>query len=408
MKSTTALVSIIVPVYQVEMYLQKCINSICTQTYTQLEIILVNDGSPDNCGVICDRNAMNDSRIRVLHKKNEGLSSARNAGLDIATGEYIAFVDSDDVIHPRFIEILVELCTRYECDIAQCDFYAVAEDSLYLPLNSPQFVKIYDRKEALHELCCGNNGVKYTVAWNKIYKKKLFEKIRYPYGRIHEDEFTTYRLLWETKRVAVTNQYLYYYLQRSTSIMGMEFSIRRLDALDALRERRNFLKQKGLEDDYMGTQRKLLIQIRNSYIQLKKSVPDSHLLCEQLLAEKTELEQLLAFCPEKKEIKIYNKVQEDCYFQESARIVLYGAGEIGKICYQWIKKHGNGMIVGWVDNFWYLHTKESYPVSPLDALQSLIYDYVLITVKNREMQEDIKRNLISWGISKEKIRSISI
>ena len=186
MKQKKQKVSIIVPIYDVEKYLLSCIDSILSQTYPYIEIILIDDGSPDQCGNICDKKAIFDDRIRVIHKKNGGLSSARNIGLELATGEYIVFVDSDDTIHERFIEILINLCEQYSCDIAQCDFLVVAEDSLKLPLNPQQSLLFYSGREALSRLCMGNDNVKYLVPWNKIYRRELFQGIRYPVGRIQD------------------------------------------------------------------------------------------------------------------------------------------------------------------------------------------------------------------------------
>lgn len=240
-------VSVILPIYCVEKYLEQCIDSILVQTCSDLEIILVNDGSTDHCGNICDKYSAKDSRIRVIHKKNGGVSSARNAGLDIAVGEYIAFIDPDDTVHSRYIEILLDLCQRYDCDIAQCDFLAIAEDSVKLPFGQRQRIDILNNRQALSKLCSANEEVRYVVPWGKIYKRDLFDNIRYPIGRIHEDEFTTYLLFWKARKIVITNQYLYYYIQRATSIMGQKFSISRLDVLDALRERAEFLKTMILE-----------------------------------------------------------------------------------------------------------------------------------------------------------------
>ena len=220
MKTNAPLVSVIVPVYNTEKYLDKCIDSICKQTYSFLEIILVDDGSTDQCGVICDKNSMEDNRIIVIHKENGGLSSARNAGLDIATGRYISFVDADDTLNLQFIEVLLKLCQKYDCDIAQCDFLTVTNKSLKLPLNPQQLLLFYSGKQALHEMCVGRDDIKYSVAWNKLYRRDLFDEIRYPLGMLHEDEFISYQLIWKAKKMVITNQYLYYYMQRSDSIMG--------------------------------------------------------------------------------------------------------------------------------------------------------------------------------------------
>lgn len=408
MQSRGPLVSVIVPVYNVEKYLQRCIESIRGQTYRRLEIILVDDGSPDYCGNICDENAEEDTRIVVIHKKNGGLSSARNAGIDRATGEYIAFVDADDTVHARFIEILIELCEEYECDIAQCDFLAIAENSLKLPLNPPSSIQFLDNRRALRELCSGRNSVKYTVVWNKIYKKHLFDRIRYPVGRIHEDEFTAHLILWNAGKIAVTNQYLYYYLQRPTSITGKKFTVEHLHALEAYKERLQFLEQKRLEQDYQSTLHNYLNLIEKYYVLVKENVEESQKICIQLLEEKERYKNkiLPAIHVKNNQMINYGEVEKDCSRFASSKIVLYGAGNWGRIYYQWISNHTDGIIVGWVDNFWNTINYPECQVLPLDVLLYFTYDCVLITIKDRNVQKEVTENLISWGIPRGKILSI--
>lgn len=391
-------VSVIVPIYKVEGYLQQCIDSICGQTYQYLEIILVDDGSPDGCGRICDDNAKIDSRILVIHKENGGLSSARNVGIDIAKGEYVSFIDADDTIHPQFIEILAGLCEQYECDIAQCDYLTVAENSSKLPLNSLQSIKIYNNKQALYEQCCTNNGDKYTIACNKIYKKELFQDIRYPLGRIHEDEFITYLLLWKARKIAITNQYMYYYLQRVTGIMGSPFSIKRLDVLVAFYEKLEFLKGHQLREEYKGTLRTVIRLIQSNYMLLKENVKDSAAICAGLLREKEETERILDELVMKKD-----QIFQTCIYPRQSRIVLYGAGYLGRIFYQWIKENRHGIVVGWVDNFWNAIEGTDYPVKQIDTLMEIQFDYVLVAIEDRLIQEEVVENLISWGIPEKKI-----
>lgn len=395
------IVSIIVPVYCVEKYLQKCIDSIVEQSYSQLEIILIDDGSPDNCGIICDENAAEDTRIVVIHRENGGLSSARNAGLDIAAGEYIAFVDADDIIHPKFVEILLELCERYQCDAAQCDFLSVDKNSVRLPLTLRQSVVFYDNRQAMYELCCGRNRTQFSIAWNKIYKRKLFDEIRYPIGKIHEDEFTTYQVLWNIKKMAVTSQYLYYYLQRSDSITGGDLCRRRLDVLEAFKKRLSFLKEKELDEEYQCT----LITFQDL---LEKY--NSRFVRTELVEEKEWIKkQLLSVTQTENKPNVdYQKLAESCRFSEGTRIVLYGAGYWGKLCYHWINKNSKGQIVGWVDNFWYTFSGMKHPITPLDSLLGMSYDYILITIKNKYVQREVSENLISWGIPEKKILFIDI
>ena len=183
-------ITIVVPVYKVEKYLRRCIESILQQTYKNIEIILVDDGSPDNCGKICDEYKEKDNRIIVIHKENGGLSDARNAGIDIATGKYIAFIDSDDYVANNFISSLYDVCIKNECEIAQCKFKRVTEDYKEEQKEISE-TTILDGKSAIKEIY-GQNDVYTIVAWNKLYLKNLFNDIRYTVGKIHEDESTTY------------------------------------------------------------------------------------------------------------------------------------------------------------------------------------------------------------------------
>lgn len=232
------LVSVIVPVYNVEKYLNRCVESIVQQTYKYLEIILVDDGSPDKCPNICDEWSKRDDRILVIHKTNGGLSDARNAGLSIATGEYIAFVDSDDWIHAEYIEHLYTAIKNHKVDIAACDIYWVYMESTLDEINKPM-VKVYSTEEALETLINGETFR--AVAWNKLYHKDLLNGELFEVGRYHEDEFFTYRILAKSKRMAFVNEKLYYYFQREGSIMN-SISSKHLDALDAYIYRINYFE----------------------------------------------------------------------------------------------------------------------------------------------------------------------
>lgn len=239
------LISVIVPIYKVEQYLDKCITSIVNQTYKNLEIILVDDGSPDNCPTICDKWKEQDNRIVVIHKENGGLSDARNAGLDICKGDYIAFVDSDDYIHEKMYETLIKVLLEKNCDIVQCDFLRVTEDQ-HLNNESLQYmIKEYNTKEALYSLI-NENPLK-QVVWNKLYRRYIFDTLRFEAGKLNEDDFFTYQAFDKCKKVCSINTFLYYYLVRNTSIMGEEFNIRRLDGLEARMNRYNFLKEKYID-----------------------------------------------------------------------------------------------------------------------------------------------------------------
>ena len=213
------LISVIVPVYKVENYLHKCVDSIINQTYKNLEIILVDDESPDNCPKICDDYAKRDSRIKVIHKKNGGLSSARNAGLDIAKGKYIEFVDSDDYIDIEMISVLYNLLIQNQADMSICSLQYVGENEKKLT-NPKVNLKdcVLDNKKLLQKLY-EDGSVYYVVACNKLYNSSLFEGIRYPIGKIHEDEAIIHDIFLRCKKVAVTSLRYYMYYQRGNSIM---------------------------------------------------------------------------------------------------------------------------------------------------------------------------------------------
>ena len=217
------LISVIVPVYKVEQYLPKCVDSILNQTYRNLEVILVDDGSPDTCGVICDAYAEKDSRVKVIHKENGGLSSARNAGIDIAQGEYFGFVDSDDWIEPGMYETLYAGIAKYNAQMAYGGRYdvdgATGEKTIGL---CPQKEECISGMEMLGRVFVWDNVD--SGAWDKLYHRSLFEEIRYPHGMINEDIAIFYKLMELADKVAMCNKPLYNYLHRANSITTAKIS----------------------------------------------------------------------------------------------------------------------------------------------------------------------------------------
>jgi glycosyltransferase involved in cell wall biosynthesis len=243
------LISIIIPVYKVEDYIRRCVDSILKQTYGNLEIILVDDGSPDRCGQICDEYAAKDSRIVSIHKKNGGLSDARNAGMDICKGEYITFLDSDDWVDKNYIEKLYRLLKDTDSDISVCNFIRTSKEDVEADASKEE-IHTYSNLEALDHLESKGDiqlYIQLVVAWGKLYRRSIFEGITYPVGKLHEDEFTTYKLLYKAGRIVITNARLLYYWQREDSIMGAGFNARgSMDDIEALIERSGFYKQAGL------------------------------------------------------------------------------------------------------------------------------------------------------------------
>ena len=233
-------ISVIVPVYNVEEYLKECVESLISQTWDNYEIILVDDGSTDSSGKICDFYAMSNENISVIHKKNGGLSSARNAGIPFATGKYIAFVDSDDKVHQDYLKIMIELMIKYDADLVACN-YCEGQECVWEQDNNT--IEIRSGNEILNKM--NERDVLVTVAWNKLYDSKFFNQygLRYPEGKIHEDMFLTPQILYHTKKMVITDKKLYFYRQRLNSIMNSKFSLKKLDILDAIRFRIHFFEK---------------------------------------------------------------------------------------------------------------------------------------------------------------------
>lgn len=227
----TPLISVIVPVYKVEAYLDKCISSIVGQTYKNLEIILVDDGSPDKCPQMCDAWAAKDSRIRVIHKENGGLSDARNVGMAVAKGELIGFVDSDDWIEDNMYKLLYQHIVNEHSDISACGVEVCWDDGTPSRMLTKTGCCVLDREEAMRAII-EESWLKQPV-WYKLYKTELIRDILFPVGKYHEDVFWSYQAVARAERVAVFDALCYHYRQRSGSIMGDGYSLKRLDSLEA-------------------------------------------------------------------------------------------------------------------------------------------------------------------------------
>ncbi|MCR2822025.1 glycosyltransferase family 2 protein [Lederbergia panacisoli] len=246
------IISIIVPVYNVQSYLPRCINSILDQTFSDFELLLINDGSTDNSGNICDEYSKKDSRIIVIHKENGGVSSARNVGIDAAKGEYLAFIDSDDFIHQKMYEILYQIASNYSSDVVVCDFLKVQNENVSLH-NAGYNIKHFTNIQALNELYTNNykNAQKWVFLWNKLYKRNLFNDVKFPDGKIYEDELVAHKILYSCQILTYIDMPFYYYLQRSGSYIGSKFSRKKFDRIYALIDRVNYFKminQQSLHD----------------------------------------------------------------------------------------------------------------------------------------------------------------
>lgn len=239
------LISVIVPVYNIELYVEKCIKSIIAQTYRNLEIIIVNDGSTDNSFDICCKLAINESRIRIVNQKNAGLSEARNAGLRIARGSYIAFVDGDDYIDEQMYEKMYERLIEDQSDLVLCNIRYV--DEMRQGLDKSRFR--FDLKD---EILCENEfwkgyygslQIPYVVSWNKLYKRELFNGITFDKGKIHEDEFILHKIISRCGRISVIREPFYNYVQRLGGIMNSPYRAQRLQSVEAYNLRLQYFVQ---------------------------------------------------------------------------------------------------------------------------------------------------------------------
>jgi len=263
-----ALISVIVPVYQVEAFLPRCVDSILGQSFTDFELILVDDGSPDSCGEICDAYAEQDNRIHVIHQKNGGLSAARNTGIDWvmanSSSHWLAFVDSDDWVHPLYLQQLYRAAEQTLCRISACGFFRTEGEPF------PEGEDFSIRCMSADDYYCGQiHGGVTAVAWNKLYHRSLFKKLRYPIGKLHEDEFTTYQAVYHAGKIGVTPARLYAYYQNPEGIMRSDWNPRRMHVLEAFEQQIAFAQEQKNE--------RLLRKVAEQYIysvdeHLKKAV----------------------------------------------------------------------------------------------------------------------------------------
>ena len=259
------LVSVIIPVYNVERYLERCVQSITQQTYKSLEIILVNDGSTDNCGRMCDEIALKDSRVKVIHKENGGLSSARNAGLDVATGAYVAFVDSDDWIATDIYDKCIKAMNDYSSDVV--DFRAAFVTSAKVPDVSDYYapVVVEGQKILTDYLYRGQTEKSPFSVWRKVYRHTLYDNVRFPEGKVNEDIATNFRVLQNSNRLVHISDVGYYYFQGNQgSITSGMLKKKDFDLLDASKE----LCELAAETKYSEIQKLAEIKLARSYFSL--------------------------------------------------------------------------------------------------------------------------------------------
>ena len=306
------LITIIVPIYNVEKYIDDCIQTIINQTYKNLQIILVDDGATDNCPKICDKYKKQDDRIEVIHKQNGGLSDARNVGIQNAKGKFICFVDSDDFINCDYVEKLYNLITKNDADISVSNFKRVKEfkEEYFKEKEINSRENAYAGKQVVQGIYKRDLYVQSTVTWNKMYKTKLFKEIKFPYGKLHEDEYTTYKLYYDCQKVAMTSEVLYYYRYVPNSIMNKKFNRKRLDGILALEERLKFFQEKKEEKLYNLTLVRYLTTLMIHYTNCKAFLEDSKEIQKEIMD---------------KYKKYYKKVIKlpECRKQDKIKIILF-------------------------------------------------------------------------------------
>lgn len=270
-------ISVIIPIYNVAGYLDKCFESVINQTYKNIEILLIDDGSTDNSSSKCDSMSQKYSNVKTYHKKNGGLSDARNFGLSKCSGEYIYFLDSDDWIRKDTIEILYNLIIENKAEISECQYEKVNGENVK-SIDEKTIISTYTGLQASYNLRKYQKN--HVVSWNKLYKKSLFDKVKFPYGKCHEDEFTTYKVLLLCNKIVVTSQVLYYYRQTPNSIMNKEYNARRMDIFEAYEESMDFYKEKNLFELQYLTLYNYLDLIFQNYVLAKYS--KNAMLCNKI------------------------------------------------------------------------------------------------------------------------------
>ena len=260
------MISVIVPVFKTEKYLVQCIESVLSQTYRDLELILVDDGSPDRCGEICDRYAAQDDRVKVVHQANGGYSAARNAGLDLASGEYLTFVDSDDYLHEEALDVLYRSLVENNADFSMCCYEMVSEtgEALSPPPSYDFRGGVFQGREVLRKW--KYFPVIYIVPWNKLFKRELFSDMRFPLNKCHEDNFVLYKIFYKSSIIVGVPRGLYYYRQNTKGFMALGVTLEKsLCYLEALIERMYFYENHGLSETSEG----LAIHLMDTYFELQ-------------------------------------------------------------------------------------------------------------------------------------------
>lgn len=310
------LVSIIIPVYNIEKYIERCVESILEQSYTNLQILLINDGSKDRSGAICEKLKKRDSRIEVYHKVNGGLSDARNYGILHANGKYLSFIDGDDWIEKEYIEKLLLCVLKYNADFSQCQFQYAFDDRIEKLDVKQEKIQVFSREQAIISFIeSGPIGIS-VVAWGKLYKREIFSKIKYQKGMVHEDVFTTCDIIFEAiNKVVIVDEPLYNYYQRIGSISNSNNVKRYCDRIIAQKHVLDRAEKEGkacycIEAEYMlfDSIMNILVEIPNKLLSNVEFIRNIRTSCRKVKIKSLQKKNvkirvllyfiILKYCPE--------------------------------------------------------------------------------------------------------------
>jgi len=388
--SSSPLISVIVPIYGIEKYLTKCIESIVSQTYKNLEIILVNDGSPDNSAKICDKYTKADERIKVIHKENGGLVSARKAGLLVASGEYIAYVDGDDWIEPQMYQSLMSLALEYDTDVVIAGHKVELENSAIDIMKNTLPCGLYKDKDLQTKLYTKmlNTGLFsqfgiYSYLWNKLFRKSVIYDAQMCIDNdifMGEDAACLYPALLNAKSIYITDSTHYHYIQHTNSMV----KTRKLDASELSRYNQLFNHLYNQFDKY---NHKLLLKPQLKYYMLS------------LITVRASIYNSMFSNPN--ELFAYGEIEK------GSKVIIYGAGTYGQHLYSRVRNSAEFDIVDWVDIFYEKYRNIGLDVNPIDSVLNKEYDYIVVAYISEKTASIFKDMLIEKGIESNKIAVIN-
>ena len=298
-------VSIIIPIYNAEKYLRRCLDSIVSQSFKDYEVLLIDDGSTDNSGKICNEYTYKYKNFKVFHKENEGSASARNYGLVRAEGNYIIFVDADDFVHEEYVDYLYKAIIKTGADIVQCQYKIVDDKSVIDYSLVHEIPQKYSNIEFLELFCEKKNYVDIVVLWNKIYKKSLFDNLYFPVGKGIDDDYLICQIVYRAKQIIIISECLYYYYMSSNSQMRSKPSLKKIDNIDAIRSQLEFLETIHERRLYDKLLYRYYAAILDDFYFLKKYFPNEKMIIDEINKER---KQILSNLIVNKEITIANKL----------------------------------------------------------------------------------------------------